>query len=217
MKDTVKNRVEKYFNMPFEKVISELHFKNGKSLNALSLECGESRQVISSITHRMGIKTRSHKDAVALTKNKGENHWNFGRDKNTCEFSKAHSERMTNKNAIRVKGAAEKRAVTISKTFVKKLLPQEKVFRDILLSVGVSFEMQRPVGKFNLDFFIPDLNLAIEIDSTDKWGVERRSFAEKRDAILLREFNIKTLRINKRFLSDSLYIRDVLYTNNIIF
>ena len=122
-------------------------------MNALSKSCGVSRQTIKNLADRFGLDTRSVAEATKLTKNRGENHFLYGKTKNNCSIARAHSERMKLDNPIKNVEARNKRAVTISRTFSKNLLPQEKAFKKILSKYGVIFETQKAVGRFNLDFF----------------------------------------------------------------
>jgi len=216
MKNSVKSRIELYFKIPIDKIVNELHWRDERSLNSLAAECGESRQSLSNLIRREKLKKRGHKEAVAMTKNKGNNHWNFGNNKESSIHAKNTSERMLKNNAIKVKGAAEKRALSMSKVLKDRELPQEVEFSKILTSLGVGFEEQTPFGKYNADFFLPKFNLIIEIDSCHKWSVEKREKSKIRDLEILDSFNIKTIRINKLKIKESLFIRDILYANNVI-
>lgn len=66
----------------------------------------------------------------------------------------------------------------------------EKVVREILIALEVEFERERNIGKYFIDFFIPKLNLCIEIDgdywhgnkATDKYiGNKNQEYTIRRD------------------------------------
>ena len=212
----IEKQVLDFFKIPLEQVIKEMHFKKEISLNELSKMSGISRQSIKNCCDRLGIQTRSIKEATALTKNKGPNHFMWGKTKESCVLALASSNRMKKRNPIKNKNVAIKRANSISKTFSDNLLKQEIKFKNILDENGIKYEIQKPIDKYNLDFFIPDKNLGIEIDSTAKWGKQRKEKAKVRDDNLMKYFCIKTLRIDKRLLDKKSTIIDILKTNNII-
>lgn len=216
MKTKLEISAEKHFDMPFKDIVNELHMKREISLNTLSKQSGISRQSLTNIARRLNLEVRSVSAAAKLTKNRGDRHFMFGKTKQNCTLAKKHSDRMKSFNPIHCPKAQNKRALSISKTFIKNILPQEKIFKDILESYGIDFEMQKALGKYNLDFFIPSLSLAIEIDSTDKWGKSRAIKAAKRDADILDAFAIPTLRISRNLLGDKLSIYYILKANNIV-
>jgi len=216
MKKSKQREIEEFYKMPFEDIIKVFHIEKQISLKLMADECGISRQVIKNIAIRLKIKTRSLQDAAKLNPNKGTKHFAFGQRKETNERLRRISENMKIKNPSFSNNVRKKIAISMSKTFIKKPWPQETRFRIILLKHKVKFEMQKPVDRFVLDFYIKSLNLAVEIDSRSNWGAERSQKAKTRDEILLKEFGIKTLRINKNKLSDGLFIEDILFANNII-
>jgi len=210
------DKIEKHFNMPFSDVITTLHWRDKRSIKSLSDECGISRDTFQRNAKKYGLDLRKAKEACGLTKNKGKDHWAYGLTKENSEWAKNHSDRMVAKNPSQNKRAMEKRAITSAQTLKDKKLPQEIAFAKILKELNIDFEEQTPFGPYNADFFIKDLNLVIEIDSTNKWGKERRSKAAIRDDILLCEHGIETLRINKAWLPDKLRIINILKANNVI-
>lgn len=216
MKSPTLLKIESHFNLPFPEIISKLHWEKEYSVKRIADESGVSRDFIQKQAKRMGLEVRNRKQATSITKNKGENHWAYGLNKESSEWAKRASERMTENNPIRDESAANKRAKTIEKTFKKKLYPQEAEFAKVLDSLGIAYEMQKPFGRFNVDFFIPDMNLAIEIDSTDKWGKERREKAALRDTILSSDEGIEVLRINKKIVFDRESIIYFLKRENVI-
>lgn len=181
--------IEKFFGMSFSSVVTELHLKGNRSIHSLVKESGISHTSFINLAKKLGIKLRSHKQSSSLN--------------------------MKLNNAIKSRGAANKRARTIRNTFSNNLWPQERLFKKILDNRNVVYEMQRPEGPYNIDFFIPSLNLCIEIDSTFKWGNSKRLAAKKKDVLLLNR-GYKILRIDKRKLSDLAYINDILKTYNVI-
>lgn len=210
-----KDKIEKYFKMPFEMVIKELHLKQKISLNELSKRCEINRNSITSIAKKNGLKTRSVKEATRLTKNKGENHWAYGKTKENCKAFKKHSDRMKQKNPSYNLEMLTKSAVKRAETFRKNPWPQEVMFENILKEHKVEYIFQYPIKSFIIDFFIEDISLCIEIDSVWKWGKIRRSHAEKKDKIL-KSLGYNVLRIDKRLLKDKKNILDILKANNVI-
>lgn len=216
MKKTAKERVENYFQMPFEDIIKELHIKEKKSLEELSRQSGIARQTITNIAKRLGLRIRTIQEANKLTKNKGNKHWAYGKTKDNSDWAKSNSDRMKKSNPISNEDTQIKRAITMSKALKNRRLPQEIQAANIFTSFGIEFIEQYPVGPYNLDFYIKELNLAIEIDSTDKWGGGKKDKAIIRDEFLLNEFKIKTIRINKNWLSNRETILNILKANDII-
>ena len=216
MKKTSKEKVESFYNESFKNVIKIIHLKNKTSLNQMGKDCGVSRKTITSIAKLLDLKIRNHKQSVEITKNKGERHYAFGQTKETHKKHLISSSRMKKHNAINAEGAKEKRAETIASTFKKKLYPQEIKFKKTLSKLKIKFIMQFPVGPYNLDFYIKNKNIAIEIDSTSKWGIKQKQFAKERDEYVLEQFNIKTIRINKTKLDDIELIKEILKKHSLL-
>lgn len=213
---SVKERVEIFFKLPFEEVIQRLHLKDKVSLNALSKKCGVSRQSITSVAKKSGLRVRTVKEATSLTKNKGKNHFRYGRTKETCADLKLQSENMKLNNPMKNRDSSKKRAISMQKVLKKRALPQEVSFSKILKTLNIKFVEQKPVDRYNLDFFIPEKNLVIEIDSTSKIGGDKRKSHRVRDFILLNEYGLSTIRIDKRLAESALSIFDILYANDIV-
>ena len=195
--------------MPFNDVITILHHREKISMNELSKRCGITRQCLIGIAKSRGLKIRSVKEATRLTKNKGEKHWCFGK-----KFPE-QSKKMKENNPAFSNDVLSKRAETVSNTYRKNPLPQEIEFMQILDNLGVEYLFQFPIDRYVIDFFIPSKNVLIEIDSTRKWGRDRRNAAARRDKKLM-SLGYNTVRICKSKLKDELFIYNVLYTNNII-
>lgn len=209
-------KAEQFFGMPFSEIINVLHLKEKISLNELSKRSGISRQSLAYSAKRLGLKIRSVQEATKLTPNKGDKHFAYGKRKEFDSFAKMHSDRMKKNNPIKNKISQEKRAKSMSRSLIKMNLPQENKFSEILNLNEVEYERQSAFGPYNLDFYLPSFNLAIEIDSTSKWGKKRKVAAKKRDSYMLTVHGIKTLRINKDMLYDSEFIINILKTNDII-
>lgn len=208
-------KLEQFFKMPLKQIISEIHWKEQKSLKSISDQSSVSRQTITNLCNKQGIKLRSLIESTQLTKNRGKNHWSFGLTKEDSPIMLAHSERMKKKNpSLNIK-TRTKTAIARAEYFKKNPWPQEEIFRDILFELSVDSIFQYPIGQFVIDFFIPNINLCIEIDSTDKWGKEKRLAAFSKDKILEKK-GYKILRINKNKLDDWDFIIDILKCNNVI-
>ncbi len=170
--------------MPFDKVIIDLHWNKKRSINSISKQCGVSHTAILRLCRLTSLKTRTHKEASSLN--------------------------MNLKNPSHCLNARNARAKTISKVFKIKELPQEEMFRKILTKMKIKFETQKAIGGYNIDFFLPDKNLCIEIDSTYKWGMDRKKAAAFRDKYILSK-GYKTIRLNKVWMNDLLNLIEVLY------
>jgi len=209
------NKIEIFFNMHFNEVISKLHWDEGRSLLSLSNDCKVSRDVFQKECKKRNIPLRNRKQA---SKNKYENgfeHWANGKNKFNSDIFRAHSKRMTDKNPSRNIASRKKMSKTLSKLFKNNPLPQEEAVIEVLNSLDVEYIFQHPVGSYILDFFFPVKGLCLEIDSTYKWDKAKRVNAIKRDIFLLESHNIKTIRVNKVFVNELLII-DILKTENII-
>lgn len=201
--------------MPFDKIISELHWKDGLSIFELSKRSGFSRDCFQKEAKKLNLKLMNRHEA-ALRKYDHHKHWATGLNKENSEFGKMHSLRMKNNNPSFNPKIREKMSKTLSDNFKKKLWPQEIKFKEYLDKYcKYKYETQVPIKQYIIDFFIPDLNLCIEIDSTDKWGKDRFIAATTKDRILM-DLKFRVLRINKRYLSNELYIVDILNSYNII-
>lgn len=210
-------KLEKYLLDEFNLTPADLfnlHNNDKISLNELSKNFNIIRQSLSSLLRRHGFKTRSVKDACALTKNKGKNHWAYGLTKETNDLFLEHSKRMKLKNPTRDIETRSKAAVTRARYFKKNLWPQEVSFKQILDKYSIKYEFQYPIGPYIIDFFILDKNTCIEIDSTSKWGTKRRNAAKVKDEYLFK-LGYKMIRLNKNnILKDSTI--NILNANNII-
>lgn len=161
--------------MPFDKVITELHWKQMWSVNRIAKECGISHTPIINLCKLTNLKLRTHSEASS------------------------ESIKKVNANVLH----REKRARTIRGIYSKNILPQEKEFKKYLDALGIKYEMQYPIGPYNIDFFIPNKRLCIEIDSTYKWGNGRIKAADTKDK-LLKDKGFTVIRLNKVWLNDLL-------------
>lgn len=204
--------IENTFKIPFEKVINDLHINEGISILRIAKQAKVTRFIIYNLCKDFNLKTNSCAES-AIHKYKFFKHWADGTNKANSKAARMASERMKSNNPSKNKKYSHKRALTMEQIFVKKILPQELIFKNILDNNSVKFVMQKAIGPYNVDFLVG--KLVIEIDSTDKWGVERRMSALKKDTYL-RSLGYKVLRINKRHLGDMVHTINVLKTNNVI-
>ena len=209
------DKIELHFKMSFKDIINNLHLKNKVSIKQLSLQSKVSRAVFQEHAKRLNLPLRSIQEANKLTLNKGINHWAFGKNKSNSLIHKAHSKRMREHNPMKQNSALIKMAKSNAIHFKNNPLPQELIFKNILKSFNIKHIFQYPINRYVIDFFIPKLNLCIEIDSTHKWGKTRRNKAAIKDKFLS-EKGFKILRICKKLLTDKSRIINILYTNNII-
>lgn len=212
----VKNRIEHKFKIPAAELIKRMHILEGLSVLKISQTLGVSRDFIYTHAKRAGLKLRSHRDA-ALKKEggKGEAHWAYGLRKENSKWAKMHSVRMKKKNPMKDPDVIKQITITRAKTYRDKLWPQEQEFKNILDAYKVSYLSQHPIGPYTIDFFIPDNKLCIEIDTTNKWGKERREHATKKDLFLYRQ-SYDVLRINKAWLKDEVLILTMLRAKKVL-
>lgn len=210
-----QKKIESFFKLPLEKIISELHHKQKESINSISKKCGVSRQTITNLCTKNGLRIRSVKEATEITKNKGDQHWSYGLTKKSDKRIKKHSVRMKKNNPSRNKQTRIKMSNSIASYFRKLSLPQEIEFKKYLDQYGLKYEYQYPIEQYVIDFYLSDLKVCIEIDSIHKWGKERRFKAGIKDEFL-KSLGYKIIRVPKLKVSDSVYISDLLYRNNII-
>ena len=199
------NRIEKHFNMTFRLIIENLHWSDHRSIKSLSDECGISRDTFQKNAKRMGITLRSAKESAKLNPNKGIKHWAYGKNKDNSEIHRKSSERMRLNNPSHNDIVLEKNMISFSKYLKENLSKHEIIFIDLLKEHKVDFIVQHPFGRYILDFFIPDLNIAIELDSKDSWDKTRKLRAYVKDAFLKKK-DIYTLRIGRTLVINHLNI-----------
>lgn len=207
-------KIEKFFKMPFEEVISKLHIEQKISLLSLSKQSNVGRDAFQKECEKRGLKLRGIKEARYLSAQRGADHWAYGLTKHTHEMYSKHSERMLKNNPIHDKAIREKQLKSLSKAFAKNPLPQEVVFEKYLKSFNLKYVFQHPISGYIIDFFLPEYNVALEVDSTSKWCRSKKEMARLRDEKLL-SIGVKTLRFNKDKLSIE-RITDILNANNIV-
>ena len=201
--------------MPFKEIIEELHWKQKISVSELSRQCGMTREGIGQIAKRLSLPVRSHRESVKLTKNKGDKHWAYGLRKETDDRIKDHSDRMIKRNPAKNPEIRAKMSKSLSKVFTKNPLEQEIAFKEFLELLNVKYKEQFPISSFVIDFFVPKLNLCIEIDSTHHWGHHRRFKAKEKDEYLNAK-GFKVLRIDKTWALEFSRITEILLTNKLI-
>lgn len=181
--------IEEKFNIPFDEFIEREHFFFKKSIRKIALDLGTSHTFLLKTCKGLGIKLRSKKEASSLN--------------------------MKRNNPSRIESAKNKRALSMESVLRERNLPQEIFFIELFKSKGVNFLDQYPVGPYNIDFFLPDNFICLEIDSTSRWGKKRRSAALVKDSFL-KNNGFKVLRINKNLIKKESIIMDILKANNII-
>lgn len=182
MRDTIREKIERHFGMTFDEVIIKRHFGKNESINKLAKEAGVSHTPFIRLAKLTGIRLRTHSEASSISmSNVNNNDPNF----------------------------RAKRAKTLSKTYANKLHPQEIMFKRFLDKSNIKYIMQEPIGPYNMDFFLPDKKLCIEIDSSYKWGNERKKNALVRDKYI-KSKGLKVLRLNKVFLPEILKIIELI-------
>ena len=201
--------IELIFKMSFNDVINELHLKRKMSINQLSKLSKVSRDTFMRLCKKYNLKTLSHKEAINSSPlNKGKFHWAFGKKRPAIsERMKLDNPSFNNSNLIKM-------AISKSIFLKKNPLPQEKLFMLFIDKYSVEYIFQHPINRYVIDFFIPKLNLCIEIESDDKWcKVKRNRCAVKK--LFLEKLGYKVLNISRNKISES-FIFNILQTNNII-
>jgi very-short-patch-repair endonuclease len=211
----IKTQIEAHFKKPLARIISENHWRDKTPILSLAKNAGVVRQSLMHLCKVEGLKLRDHKESISIRDTRREKHWAWGRTKKDCRAYALASRRLKNKNPMHDEKLAAKIAESKAVTYRRKLWPQEERFLEIISKKKIGFEMQKPIGRYIIDFFIPDLQLCIEIDSTSKWGGTRWKNSKIKDA-WLRSQNFKILRIDKRRLTDLAFIDDILAANNIV-
>ncbi len=173
MRITSREKIETFFGMPFDRVINELHWKKGISINKIAKMCGMSHTPFINLSKLTNLRLRKQSEASALNMSS-----------------------LNLDSSIRDKIALKKQ-----KTYSKKLFPQELAFKHFLDKISLKYEMQKPIGPYNVDFFIEHKNLCIEIDSRYKWGNDRIKAAKEKDSFLTKK-GFKVIRLNKVWLND---------------
>lgn len=181
--------IESHFKMDFKSIINELHLKQGRSINELSRDVGISHTPFVRLAKKFNLTFRNKPEASTLN--------------------------ISKNNPIFLDDARFNRAKSVKQYLIEKNLKQELLFKSILLKSNKQFIEQHPIGPYNIDFYIQDSRLCIEIDSTKKWGKEKRLKAYQRDSYL-KENGYWVLRINKLWLDDYSFIKNILKAYNII-
>jgi len=178
-----KKLIESHFGMGFEDVIRRLHIEKNRSIASIAREAGVSHTPIVTLAKRLNIKLRNRKDA------------------SICN--------MINNNPAKIPEIREKMSRSMSVHFAKNLLPQEKAFKLFAELFITDITPQYPIGPYVIDFFVPDKNLCIEVDTTRKWGHHKRFKAKEKDEYLISK-KYKILRVDKTWALEFLRIYDVL-------
>lgn len=216
IKNPALEKIEKYFNMPFEKVILDLHWEQKISINSLSKQCGVSRDTFGKHANKLHLQLRSNKEATKLTQNKGPKHWAFGLRKESSSWAKAHSDRMKLNNPVKKDCILKKFLKSQRSNLLNNLSEQEIIFKNLLINLEIEFEMQKIIGRYIVDFFIPSKHLIIEIDSIDKMCKKKKKRWIKKKNIL-KKLEYKFLSINRTYiLKNELLTLYILASNNVI-
>lgn len=73
----------------------------------------------------------------------------------------------------------------------------ERILWDLLRGREPGWLAEVPTGQYRLDFFCPELRLAVEVDGAAHWGERARKYDERRDAWHL-QHGIRTIRVSAR-------------------
>lgn len=211
---TALEKIEKHFNMSFNSIIKVLHWDKQISILQLSKKCGISRDVFHRECKKREIKLRSVSESRILFAQRGDEHWAYGLRKESSKWAKAASLRMKKHNPSNNVLIREKMSLTMSEIFKNNPYPQEIKTIKILNLLKIKYEFQKPIGTYIVDFFIFKNSICLEIDSTSKWGKERKYRAKVKDDFL-KSLNFNVIRINKNHITLNL-IANILKANNVI-
>ena len=185
----MQTKIENFFKMPFHKIIEELHIKQCRSVHSLGNEMGISHTPFVRLAKKYKLKLRNKSEASSLA--------------------------LKLKNPIHNPEIAAGKAKIMAEQYRNNPLPQEKLFAEILNQNNIEAIFQYPLDKYIIDYYIPSLNLCIEIDSTHKWGHHRR-FKNREKDIFLTKKGFKILRISKNWVEEASVIFNILNANNIV-
>ena len=68
---------------------------------------------------------------------------------------------------------------------------------------GIQFYRQKPIGKYIVDFYAPDVNLVVEVDGGHHYSTEGKENDDLRDTFL-RSAGIRVLRYSNRDVIEKL-------------
>lgn len=204
-----QDEIENFFNMSFIDVIKILHLEKKVSINQLSKMTLISRDTFMRLCKKYNLNTLSHAEAIKLTPfNKGEKHWAFNKKRPDC------SKRMKENNPSIKNSNLIKMAISKSEYLKLRPLPQEQIFLTFLEKHKIKYIFQYPINRYVIDFFIPENNICIEIESDDKWCKDKRNRSINK-RLFLEKLGYKVLNLSRKKLNDT-FIYDILKTNNVI-
>ncbi len=173
----------------FETFINEQHWVLGKSLRAIERELGVGTTVVQSWCKRHRIKVRSRIEAAtksfaetkAAGKMSGENHWAYGKTKETHSLYAYHSKRMKEHNPSSLEGAIQ-RIIKHLRVYELKNIPLGEVILGVHFdALGIQYERQFIEGNSLRDFAIHAGKIIIELDG--------RGHLSRRDKDMLKDFS----------------------------
>jgi very-short-patch-repair endonuclease len=211
----VEKALRDRFNMSLEDVIQKMHWERKISINEISKRAGVIRQSLMHTCKVKGIKLRDVSEATKLTKNKGANHWAYGLRKENDPRIKSHSVRMKRRNPVLNPTTREKMSESISETFRNNPWPQEVAFAKFLEMTGIRFLDQYVIGPYIIDFFIPSLNLCIEVDTRRHWGHHKRFRSKEKDEYLTAN-GFTVLRVTKDWALEFSRIGEILLADKFV-
>ncbi|MBM3120487.1 MAG: DUF559 domain-containing protein [Chloroflexi bacterium] len=85
------------------------------------------------------------------------------------------------------------------RSFYGETVPEKRV-RESLISLDIHFIPEAPVSRYSIDFLLPDLNVALEVDGI-YWHRDPRK--DERKAIFLQGFGLSVCRISEIEITDN--------------
>jgi len=73
----------------------------------------------------------------------------------------------------------------------------ERLMKEFLIKQGIKFEQEYKIGKYWVDFYVPEMNLCIEVDGNYWHSLEKQVERDKRKDDFLRELGYNILRIKE--------------------
>lgn len=158
---------------------------NRRYKNMTEEEIKKQTQAANKIVRKYGFPSKKGKPAAWIESDKAE------------EIRKKISDNMKKNNPMQVERYREKASESLVKLFRASMLEQERVVFEYLEGTEHRFIHQYRIGRYITDFYFPEKNLIVEIDTFEHWGGDRYAKMAVRDKFL-NEKGYKVVHIDKR-------------------
>ena len=93
-----------------------------------------------------------------------------------------------------------------AKNLRKNMTKEERhLWYDFLRNHSLKFRRQAPIGKYILDFYCPEIKLAIELDGSQHYETIEMIEYDKQRTEYLNQFGIKLIRIQNTDINQNFY------------